>query len=235
MRIMRPMSPVKPQKSSKTPADGAKKENREPFDDISLGMPIGKIQEDFPNLYKEIVGKPKTLKIDQVDLDESTIQKGNNEETSGEQEEIAFEASEEDDIDETIDNSAEEESSQELEEIEGLSHSQKPQSQDALSGFDPKAVDFIRRANTPQEALEVISYLEKRREIKEGEASDLRSKLEKEGLLGFGPRKTAGYYFQFSSTERMKEKMKLTKPSNVAPADDDRNIDNSDEDYESDE
>ena len=69
---------------------------------------------------------------------------------------------------------------------------------DFLEGFEPTAVDFIRRAKTKTEALEVIEYLEKRKEINEQEANDLRKKLENQGLESFGEHKKHGYYWSTS-------------------------------------
>jgi len=52
---------------------------------------------------------------------------------------------------------------------------------DPLKGFQPGAVDFIRRASTVKEAEE------------------LRKQLHERGLSSFGPRKRAGYYFRYAA------------------------------------
>jgi hypothetical protein len=67
---------------------------------------------------------------------------------------------------------------------------------DKLRHFYPSAEDFIRRCDTDQQAEEIIAYLEKRGEITEKCAQSLRSKLKKEGLRGFGPKKEENHYFR---------------------------------------
>ena len=59
---------------------------------------------------------------------------------------------------------------------------------------DPGAVDFIRRCKTPEEALEIIRYLESRDEISADEAKQLTAQLQKEGLKSFGSKRIRGYY-----------------------------------------
>ena len=62
------------------------------------------------------------------------------------------------------------------------------------SGYEPTAVDFIRRCKTKEKAEEIISYLEKRGELKKGEANELRKTLKSQGLRAFGTQKVLGYY-----------------------------------------
>jgi len=81
--------------------------------------------------------------------------------------------------------------------------SKKPQLkvkiQDPLRGFQPSVVDFIRRANTVEEAEEVINYLEQRGEITSQEAREIRKQLREKGLESFGPKKRPGYYFRYAA------------------------------------
>jgi len=72
---------------------------------------------------------------------------------------------------------------------------------DPLQGFQPGAVDFIRRARSVEEAMEVIDYLEKRGEITHEEAEKMRKQLLELGLESFGKRKTPGYYFRYAAGE----------------------------------
>jgi len=67
---------------------------------------------------------------------------------------------------------------------------------DKLRHFNPTAVDFIRRCDTNLQAEEIISYLEKKGEITKEYASELRSKLKREGIRCFGPKKEEYYYFK---------------------------------------
>lgn len=62
------------------------------------------------------------------------------------------------------------------------------------AGHDPSVVDFIRRCETVEQALEVVEYLERRGEVTPRRAADLRLQLEREGLRGFGTMKKSGFY-----------------------------------------
>ncbi|MGC8816454.1 MAG: DUF2095 family protein [Candidatus Hadarchaeum sp.] len=61
-------------------------------------------------------------------------------------------------------------------------------------GYQPTAVDFIRRCSTEEQALEIINYLEGRKEIDEDHAKRLRRQLVERGLNSFGSHKEPGYY-----------------------------------------
>ncbi|KUO41980.1 MAG: hypothetical protein APU95_00430 [Hadesarchaea archaeon YNP_N21] len=63
-------------------------------------------------------------------------------------------------------------------------------------GFEPSAVDFIRRCDTEQQALEIINFLEERKEIEHEYAMRLRRQLIVMGLRSFGSKKRPGYYLQ---------------------------------------
>ena len=67
---------------------------------------------------------------------------------------------------------------------------------DPLRGFQPGAVDFIRRAETKEQALEVIDYLERRGEITRDYAEELRDIINKHGPRFFGEKKEDGYYLK---------------------------------------
>lgn len=67
---------------------------------------------------------------------------------------------------------------------------------DKFRHYDPTVVDFIRRCDTQSQAEEIISYLQKRGEITEEYAAELRAQLKKEGLRSFGPKKEEDYYFK---------------------------------------
>ncbi len=62
------------------------------------------------------------------------------------------------------------------------------------AGYDPTAVDFIRRCKTLNQAEEIIDYMERRGEIQKAEAKVLRTQLNEKGLHSFGPAKRPGYY-----------------------------------------
>ena len=62
------------------------------------------------------------------------------------------------------------------------------------SGYSPDVVDFLRRCNTEEEALEIIVFLEKRGELKRVHAKELRKQLRTKGVRSFGSKKSWGYY-----------------------------------------
>ncbi len=62
------------------------------------------------------------------------------------------------------------------------------------AGHYPDVVDFIRRCVTPEQAEEIISYMESRGEITRERAIELRRQLLEEGLESFGNRKEEGFY-----------------------------------------
>lgn len=67
---------------------------------------------------------------------------------------------------------------------------------DKLRHFNPSAVDFIRRCDTKTQAEEIIAYLEKKGEITQKYASELRCQLEQDGVRSFGPKKEENHYFR---------------------------------------
>ena len=60
---------------------------------------------------------------------------------------------------------------------------------DKLRHFNPCAVDFIRRCDTEVQAEEIIAYLQKKGEITQEYAEELRCKLKREGVRSFGSKK----------------------------------------------
>jgi hypothetical protein len=66
---------------------------------------------------------------------------------------------------------------------------------------DPKAMDFIRRCSTKEEAMEILDYLLKREEISEEKAKSIKKEIKKEnGLKDLieksGGFKSPGYYMR---------------------------------------
>jgi hypothetical protein len=60
--------------------------------------------------------------------------------------------------------------------------------------YAPDIVDFVRRCGTEEEALQIIAFMEQRREIDAEYANALRHQLRTRGLRSFGPKKTWGHY-----------------------------------------
>ena len=67
---------------------------------------------------------------------------------------------------------------------------------DKFRHYNPTAVDFIRRCDTPSQAEEILVYLLKHGEITDEYACKVREQLKKEGLRSFGPKKEEGDYFK---------------------------------------
>ncbi len=63
-----------------------------------------------------------------------------------------------------------------------------------FSGYSPTVIDFLRRCETDDEALEIINWMERRGEITPEMAKDLRITLTKKGVRAFGPKKEWGWY-----------------------------------------
>ncbi|GAY26576.1 hypothetical protein ATG_17800 [Desulfurococcaceae archaeon AG1] len=77
--------------------------------------------------------------------------------------------------------------------------------EDPWRGYEPSPEDFIARASTPEEAEEVIEYLERTGRISREKAEELRNKLRQKGLEGFGERRTPGYYFRKIASKSTKD------------------------------
>lgn len=65
-----------------------------------------------------------------------------------------------------------------------------------FAGFNPGAIDFIRRCKNDDQTYEIIEYLEKRGEVSKEEAENMCAQLKESGVRSFGPLKKAGYYDQ---------------------------------------
>ncbi|MBA7501888.1 hypothetical protein ES706_00463 [subsurface metagenome] len=63
-----------------------------------------------------------------------------------------------------------------------------------LHGYEPTAVDFIRRCENDAQALEIINFLEKNGKIEPSYARHLRAQLAERGLQSFGKRRKSGCY-----------------------------------------
>lgn len=63
-------------------------------------------------------------------------------------------------------------------------------------GYEPTVVDFIRRCDTEQQALEIINFLEEQNGIGRSYAKRLRNQLTRRGLRSFGPKRNPGFYEQ---------------------------------------
>jgi hypothetical protein len=67
---------------------------------------------------------------------------------------------------------------------------------DKFRNYDPTVIDFIRRCDTEAQAEAIISYLEKRGELPNEYATELREQLKTKGVRSFGSKKEENYYFE---------------------------------------
>jgi hypothetical protein len=74
-------------------------------------------------------------------------------------------------------------------------------SEDSSAGreetFLPDVVDFIRRCDTESEAVEIIDFMVRRRELTDNQAKAMRRQLKEEGLRSFGTKKERDHYLRF--------------------------------------
>ncbi len=67
--------------------------------------------------------------------------------------------------------------------------------------FLPDVVDYIRRCDTMDQAVEIINYMQKRGEINTKEAKEFKSQLKTNGLRSFGTKKETDHYLHYGTTE----------------------------------
>jgi hypothetical protein len=77
-----------------------------------------------------------------------------------------------------------------------------PSSEDSVAPaheetFLPDVVDFIRRCDTESEAVEIIDFMVRRKEMTEADARVMKRKLKEEGLRSFGAKKERDHYLHY--------------------------------------
>ena len=60
--------------------------------------------------------------------------------------------------------------------------------------FLPDVVDYIRRCDTVNQAIEIVDYMLSRAEISPSDARQIKSQLKAEGLRSFGAKKEKDHY-----------------------------------------
>ena len=63
-------------------------------------------------------------------------------------------------------------------------------------GHVPTPIDYLRRCDTEEQAIQTIEYLEGREEITHEYADELRKQLKEKGVRSFGPKKEEDYYLK---------------------------------------
>ncbi|MFX0116160.1 MAG: DUF2095 family protein [Candidatus Hodarchaeota archaeon] len=90
------------------------------------------------------------------------------------------------------------------ENTEGRIRSKVP---DPLNRYSPSVEDFLARADTDEEALAVIDYLQRRGEISLEKARGFQAIIRQKGIRALGPKRTPGYYDRFAREERTRKQM----------------------------
>jgi hypothetical protein len=72
--------------------------------------------------------------------------------------------------------------------------SEKSEEKPAKGTYIPGVIDYIRRCDTVNQAIEIIEWMVKQGEITRAEARDIKIQLRSEGLRSFGTKKEKDYY-----------------------------------------
>ena len=67
--------------------------------------------------------------------------------------------------------------------------------------FLPDVVDYIRRCDTLDQAVEIINYVLKRGEINTKQAREFKTQLKAQGLRSFGTKKETDHYLHHGVSE----------------------------------
>jgi hypothetical protein len=65
-----------------------------------------------------------------------------------------------------------------------------------FAGYTPDIIDYLRKCDKPEQAEEIICYMEKREEISSDYAKKLRKQLKTKGVRSFGAKKEDDYYLK---------------------------------------
>jgi hypothetical protein len=84
----------------------------------------------------------------------------------------------------------------ELEQGAGRVQIDSLQKSDKFQGYMPTPIDYLRRCDTEEQAIQTIEYLEGRKEITHEYAEELRKQLKEKGVRSFGPKKDEDYYLK---------------------------------------
>jgi len=70
------------------------------------------------------------------------------------------------------------------------------QRSDQFRSYKPTPIDYLRRCDTEEQAVQTIEYLEGRNEITREYAEELRKQLEEKGVRSFGSKREEDYYLK---------------------------------------
>lgn len=77
--------------------------------------------------------------------------------------------------------------------IDGV-RTMEEESEQPQTHFVPSVIDYIRRCDTEEQAVEIVDYLLKRGEITRKEAKAIKTQLQTQGLRSFGSKKEKDHY-----------------------------------------
>ena len=105
-----------------------------------------------------------------------------------------------------------------IDEVRDESHSfssreDERQSLDPYSNYEPTVFDFLARARTDEEGLEIIDFLNTQGQISAETAEELTKKIKTSGIRCFGPKRSANYYHRKSEEIRTKKIIQKRYPS----------------------
>ncbi|MFX0086061.1 MAG: DUF2095 family protein [Candidatus Hodarchaeota archaeon] len=76
---------------------------------------------------------------------------------------------------------------------------------DPFSNYEPNIFDYLCRAKTEDEGLEIIKFLEKQNQLSQKSADELRKTLLQDGIRSFGSFRSTGYYFRKAAEIKSKK------------------------------
>jgi hypothetical protein len=105
-----------------------------------------------------------------------------------------------------------------IDEVRDESHSfssreNEMQSLDPFSNYEPNIFDFLARARTDEEGLEIIDFLNTQGQISAEIAEELTEKIKISGIRCFGAKRSANYYHRRSEEIRTKKIIQKRYPS----------------------
>ncbi len=74
---------------------------------------------------------------------------------------------------------------------------------DPLKNYDPDVYDFLARAKTDDEGIEIVNFLAKQNQISHDLAQELTEKIKSSGIRSISSERKADYYFHAAAEERI--------------------------------
>ena len=72
---------------------------------------------------------------------------------------------------------------------------------DGHGTYMPNVIDYIRRCDTLNQALEIVDYLLKQKEISSTKAREIKAQLKRDGIRSFGTKKEKDHYLHHGLEE----------------------------------